>query len=105
MHSRILTQQGILHAFIGGFGVRLLGSTRQTEDIDAVIDVDDSSEIISQICPLLQEQDSRFSVQGLKLYFTHQSIRFPVETLATGILGLPPHIITFWPENCMQTLR
>jgi hypothetical protein len=103
--SRILTQQGISHAFIGGFGIRLLGSTRPTEDIDVMIDVCDPCEITSRIRPLLQEQDSRFSVEGLKLYFTsgaHQHVRVTVETLAVGTLGLPLHIITFSPENRIQ---
>ncbi|KAI9790626.1 MAG: hypothetical protein M1816_004959 [Peltula sp. TS41687] len=54
--SNILTQQGILHAFIGGFGIQLLGATRPTEDIDAMIDVGDPREIIDRIqdLPLLQ---------------------------------------------------
>src|SRR5271156_3851161 len=101
----ILTQQGILHAFIGGFAVGLLGSTRPTEDIDAMIDVGDPREIISRIRPLLQEQDSRFSVEGLKLYFTsgaHQHVRVTVEILAVGTLGLPPHITTLSLENRTQ---
>ena len=103
--SGILTRQGILHAFIGGFGIRLLGSIRPTDDIDAMIDVSDSREIVNRIRPLLQEQDSRFSVDGLKLYFTsraHQHVRVTVETLPVGTLGLPPHIITLSPENRMQ---
>jgi hypothetical protein len=103
--SGILTQQGILHAFIGGFGIGLLGATRPTEDIDAMIDVGDPREISSRIRPLLQEQDSRFSVEGLKLYFTsraHQHVRVTVETLAVGTLGLPPHITTISPETRMQ---
>ena len=103
--SGILTQQGILHAFIGGFGVGLLGSTRPTEDIDAMIDVCDPREIVNRIRPLLQEQDSRFSVEGLKLYFTsraHQQVRVAIETLAVGTLGLPPHIIALSPENRIQ---
>jgi len=102
----ILTQQGILHAFIGGFGIGLLGSTRPTEDIDAMIDVCDSREIINRIRPLLQEQDSRFSVEGLKLYFTsgaHQHVRVPTETLAVGTLGLPSRIIALWFETRIQS--
>jgi hypothetical protein len=39
------TLSGILHAFIGGFGIRLLGSIRPTDDVDAMIDVADSREI------------------------------------------------------------
>ena len=100
--SRILMQQGILHAFIGGFGIGLLGSARPTEDIDAMIDVGDPGEIINRIRPLLQEQDSRFSVEGLNLYFTSGDVRVTVETLAAGTLGLPPRIITLLPENRMQ---
>jgi len=103
--SKLLTQQGILHAFIGGFGVRLLGATRPTEDIDVMIDVGDTREIFDRIRPLLQKQDARFSVEGLKLYFTseaNQQVRVNVETLAAGTLGLPPHITAFSPENRMQ---
>lgn len=105
--SRLLTQQGILHAFIGGFGIRLLGATRPTEDIDMMIDVGDTREIVDRIRPLLQKQDARFSVEGLKLYFTseaNQQIRVTIETLAAGTLGLPPHITAFSSENRMQLL-
>jgi len=103
--SRILSQQGILHAFIGGFGVRLLGAPRPTEDIDAIVDISDPLEIVSRIRPLLQEQDSRFSIEGLKLYFTSeaaQQVRVTVEILAVGTLGLPPHITAFLVMNGMQ---
>jgi len=54
--SRILTQQEILHAFIGGFGIRLLDARRPTEDIDAMVDVSDLIEVVSRIRLLLQEQ-------------------------------------------------
>jgi len=103
--SGILTRQGILHAFIGGFGIRLLGSIRPTDDIDAMIDVGDSREIVNRIRPLLQEQDSRFSVEGLVLYFTseaHQHVRIKVETVPVGTLNLPPRITVLSPENRMQ---
>lgn len=105
--SRILMQKGILHAFIGGFAIRLLGAARPTEDIDAMIDVGDSREIVDRIRPLLLEQDSGFSVEGLKLYFTSkadQQVRVNVETLPIGAVGLPLHITTFWPESGMQLL-
>jgi hypothetical protein len=107
--SRIFTQQETPHAFIGGFGVEHLGSVRPTDDIDTMIDVGDPGEIINRIRPLLQEQNYRFSVEGLKLYFTsggNQNIRVTVETLAPGSLGLPPRIInlkitrTFSPKIC-----
>ena len=97
-------QKGILHTFIGGFAIRLLGATRPTEDIDAMIDVGDPREIVDRIRPLLQEQDSHFSVEGLKLYFTskaYQQVRITVETVPVGAIGLPPHITTFSPENGM----
>jgi len=102
--SRILTQQEILHAFIGGFAIRLLGGIRPTDDIDAIIDVGDPLEIPNRIRPLLQEQDSRFSVEGLKLYFTSgtQHVQVTIEILAVGTLGLPPHIITLSSENRME---
>src|SRR5580700_6999170 len=103
--SRILTQQGINHAFIGGFAVNVLGSARPTEDVDVMINVTDPSEIVTKIRPLLQEADSRFSVQALKLYFTangDQKIRVTVETLSTGTLGLPCRIAGFCPENGRQ---
>jgi hypothetical protein len=104
--SKILTQQGILHAFIGGFGIKLLGSPRDTEDIDAIVDVGDPLEIVSRIRPLLQEQDSRFSVDELKLYFTSkaaQQARVTVEMLAVGTLGLPLLITAFSTMNGKQS--
>jgi hypothetical protein len=103
--SRILTQQEISHAFIGGFGVRLLGALRPTDDIDAIIDVSDPLEITNRIRPLLQEQDSRFSVKGLKLYFTseaYQDVQVAVEILAVRTLGLPPRITTLSSGNRME---
>jgi hypothetical protein len=103
--SRILTQQRILHAFIGGFGIRLLGSVRPTDDIDAMIDVGDSREIVNRIRPLLQEQDSRFSIEGFSLYFTsevHQDVRVKVETVPVGTPNLPPRIIALLRETGIQ---
>ena len=70
-----------------------------------MIDVGDSREIVNRIRPLLQEQDSRFSVEGLLLYFTseaHQHVRVKVETVPVGTLNLPPRIVALSPENRMQ---
>jgi hypothetical protein len=79
---RIPTQQGITRAFIGGFAAHFLGSARPTEDIDVTIDITDPYEISTRIRPLLQEADSRFAVQGLKLYFAtddDQKLRVTIE--------------------------
>jgi hypothetical protein len=103
--SRILTQNGVDHAFIGGFAVKVLGSTRPTTDIDVEINVTEIREIIDRIRPLLVQEDHRFSVEGLKLYFTtddDQRCRVPVETLGIGTLGLPCRLSTIRPGASIQ---
>ncbi|KAG9228109.1 hypothetical protein BJ875DRAFT_538377 [Amylocarpus encephaloides] len=90
--SRILTEAGVEHAFIGGFATKVLGSNRPTADIDVEINVTASNEIIDRIRPLLLQEDYRFSIEHLKLYFTRdddQRCRISVETLGIGTLGLP----------------
>jgi hypothetical protein len=98
--SRILTEAGVDHAFIGGFAAKVLGSTRPTADIDVEINVTESREIIDRIRPLLLQEDHRFSIEHLKLYFTRdddQRCRIPVETLRIGTLGLPCRLSVIRP--------
>ncbi|KAF5551292.1 hypothetical protein FMEXI_3410 [Fusarium mexicanum] len=89
--SRILTDQSIEHAFIGGFALNVLGSDRETLDIDVEVAMDDvkPNELRPRLLQLLQDQ--RFIVSNLKLFFVpdHWDLRVPVETLARGTLGLP----------------
>jgi hypothetical protein len=80
--SRILTRDGVDHAFIGGFAVKVLGSTRPTADIDVEVNVTEPCEIIDRIRLLLVQEDRRFSIEHLKFYFTRdddQRCRIPVE--------------------------
>jgi hypothetical protein len=58
--SRILTQDGVDHAFIGGFASKVLGSTRPTADIDVEINVTEPREIIDRIRPLLVRKTIAF---------------------------------------------
>jgi hypothetical protein len=98
--SRILTEAGVDHAFIEGFAAKVLGSTRPTADIDVEINVTESREIIDRIRPLLLQEDHRFSIEHLKLYFTRdddQRCRIPVETLIIGTLGLPCRLSVIRP--------
>ncbi|KAL7786374.1 hypothetical protein V8C37DRAFT_392127 [Trichoderma ceciliae] len=92
--STILTAHHVEHAFISGFAVQTLGSSRPTEDIDIEIDINDSeSASREQIVQHLIAADSRFSVQGTKLSFTPVEApqhSVPIETLPVGLLGLPP---------------
>lgn len=90
--SSILTTHHIEHAFIGGFAVHILGSSRYTEDIDIEIDINESASR-QQIIQYLITADSRFSVQGTKLSFAPAEApehSVPIETLPIGSLGLPP---------------
>ncbi|CZR45283.1 uncharacterized protein FPRO_15542 [Fusarium proliferatum ET1] len=41
--SRILTDNNVEHAFIGGFALNLLGSNRETLDIDVEVAMDDAN--------------------------------------------------------------
>ena len=92
--STILTAHHVQHAYIGGFAVATLGHTRSTEDIDVEVKMNDGESLSREsIIRHLVEADSRFSTQGSKLFFTSiESPEFPVpvETLAAGMLGLPP---------------
>ncbi|KAL7917204.1 hypothetical protein ACQKWADRAFT_324832 [Trichoderma austrokoningii] len=92
--SSLLAAHHVEHAFIGGFAVQALGSSRRTDDIDIEIDFkDEESASRQQIIQHLITADSRFSVQGTKLSFTPAEApehSVPIETLLIGSLGLPP---------------
>ncbi|KAG5754855.1 hypothetical protein H9Q69_004545 [Fusarium xylarioides] len=87
--SRILTEQNIEHAFIGGFALNVLGSNRETLDIDVEVAMDDRGRLVQ----ILHDADQRFVVSNLKLFFVPTNgqwdLRVPIETLARGMLGLP----------------
>lgn len=85
--SMILNGNNVGHAYIGGFALNLLGSDRDTSDIDVLIDVDCPSHIHSYVTPILCGADSRFAVENYKLYFGPAHI--PIELLSCGILNLP----------------
>ncbi|KAH0495712.1 hypothetical protein TgHK011_009245 [Trichoderma gracile] len=92
--SAHFTAQQVEHAFIGGFAVQTLGSTRRTEDIDVQIDINlQEPGSREQMVQRLIAADSRFSLQGTKLFFTPVEAPehvVPVETLPIGSIGLPP---------------
>ncbi|KAH6605060.1 hypothetical protein Trco_006767 [Trichoderma cornu-damae] len=92
--SAILAAHHVEHAFIGGFAVQTLGGKRHTEDIDIEIDINDrESASRHQIVQHLITADSRFFLQGTKLFFTPAEApehSIPIETLPIGSLGLPP---------------
>ncbi|KAI6772957.1 hypothetical protein HG530_003915 [Fusarium avenaceum] len=85
--SMILNGNNVGHAYIGGFALNLLGSDRETTDIDVLIDVDCPSHIHSYVTPILCGADSRFAVENYKLYFGPAHI--PIELLTCGTLNLP----------------
>ncbi|KAF5642517.1 uncharacterized protein FTJAE_3674 [Fusarium tjaetaba] len=93
--SRILTDTNIEHAFIGGFALNLLGSNRETLDIDVEVAMDDANpnELRPHLVQLLREADQRFIISDLKLFFVPKNdqweLRVPIETLVRGMLGLP----------------
>ncbi|KAH6964545.1 hypothetical protein DER45DRAFT_610868 [Fusarium avenaceum] len=85
--SMILNGNHVGHAYIGGFALNLLGSDRDTSDIDVLIDVDCPSHIHSYVTPILCGADSRFAVENYKLYFGPAHIT--IELLTCGMLNLP----------------
>ncbi|KAG5661355.1 hypothetical protein KAF25_005477 [Fusarium avenaceum] len=85
--SMILNGNHVGHAYIGGFALNLLGSDRETSDIDVLLDVDCPSHIHSYVTPILCGADSRFAVENYKLYFG--PARIPIELLTCGMLNLP----------------
>ncbi|QPC72254.1 hypothetical protein HYE68_003006 [Fusarium pseudograminearum] len=90
--SRILTENNIEHAFIGGFALQMLGNVRETFDIDVEVGVDNNEELRGRIRQILSAADPRFVVSNLKLFFVpggQGSDPVPIETLARGMLGLP----------------
>ncbi|KAK1597936.1 uncharacterized protein LY79DRAFT_576274 [Colletotrichum navitas] len=100
--SRILGENGIEHAFIGGFALRMLGHDRDTEDIDVEIGVTDPQEMRSLVTRVLCDADSRFVTSNLKLFFVpdgNWELRLPVETLALGALNLPRQLPVIRPGD------
>ncbi|GKT65297.1 hypothetical protein ColTof4_09351 [Colletotrichum tofieldiae] len=100
--SKILQENQIEHAFIGGFAVRMLGHERETLDIDVEIGVTNAQEMRSLVTRVLCDADSRFVVSHLKLFFVpdgNQEMRVPVETLARGTLNLPRQLTVVRPGD------
>ncbi|KAM0206382.1 hypothetical protein ACHAQI_008298 [Fusarium lateritium] len=95
--SLILTRHNIEHAFIGGFALNMLGSDRETCDIDVEIAVDSPNEIRDRIVPMLCHADSHFVEAYYKLYFG--ASRIPIETLARGTLNLPRRLTVIRPGD------
>ncbi|KAJ4024639.1 hypothetical protein NW752_003204 [Fusarium irregulare] len=98
--SKILTENDIKFALIGGFAVYLLGGGRSTLDIDVYVDMDINN-IRERFKDIVCTADSRFDVDGLKVFFApgEGKERIPIETLALGSLGLPRTISVFYPDN------
>ncbi|KAK0449195.1 hypothetical protein EV421DRAFT_1397069 [Armillaria borealis] len=119
--SETLTELSIRHAYIGGFAWRLLGSARQTEDIDVLIESPDTLTLREKMA----EIDKRFTDAVLKFYFVEDLDAFSedseaqssdetiesrpkertgiellsrsksnvlIETLSAGTLGLPDSV-------------
>lgn len=109
--SRILTDNNVEHAFIGGFALNLLGNNRETLDIDVEVAMDDANpeEFRGHLTQLLRNADQRFVVSNLKLYFVPNGqwdLRVPIETLARGMLGLPRRLSTLRPgDGKYKTLK
>jgi hypothetical protein len=99
--TSILTAEGVRHAYIGGFALRVLGSSRSTDDVDVEVDVADSTARLSLLQRIIG-RDARFSSNPLaKLFFTPSDPPGPpvrVEVLPVGTLGLPPLL----PAQCVE---
>lgn len=67
--SEKLSELSIPHAYIGGFAWRLLGSERQTEDIDVLIKTPSDTLDLQMLREKMAEFDERFTDAALKFYF------------------------------------
>ncbi|KAF5690419.1 hypothetical protein FCIRC_872 [Fusarium circinatum] len=104
LFSRILTEHNIEHAFIGGFALKMLESRRETHDIDVEISATalGAPELRGRLIQLLRDADKRFVVSNLKLFFVPNdqwNMRVPIETLASGELGLPRRLSILRPGD------
>lgn len=101
--SRILSDNAIRHAFIGGFALRMLEHDRKTDDIDVEVDILPGEQPREHLIQLILGADSRFSVKALgKLFFTpleNPDLSVPVETLPVGTLNLPTSLLTVSPGD------
>ncbi|KAK3375738.1 hypothetical protein B0T24DRAFT_698218 [Lasiosphaeria ovina] len=99
--SAIPSEQGIDHAFIGGFAVNLLGCQRNTADIDVEIDFANIIDLRTRIADPVLGGDPRFRIEHNKFVFTpaDQEIQIPIETLVIGDLGLPRQLRVIRPGN------
>jgi hypothetical protein len=100
--SLLLTRHNIEHAFIGGFALNMLGSDRETNDIDVEVAVHNIHELRGCVLQILRNADSRFVVENYKLYFG--ASRIPIETLARGTLNLPRKLSIIRPSDGKEYL-
>lgn len=104
--SEALTKMALRHAFIGGFALATLGSTRRTTDIDIMVDIE-PGQILEYLRPQLAVRNHHFAESGLKFYFCPdltsnrkgaELVRANtrsvlIETISSRLLlGLPPHL-------------
>lgn len=103
--SSALNELQINHAIIGGFALHLLGSSRQTNDVDVMIDIV-PNKIQAFLRPRLKCINKHFAELGLKLYHVPKLVEglaekelvlinkgnVLMETLPTNTLGLPSEI-------------
>lgn len=100
--STVLDTLSVRHAVAGGFAVALLGSQRQTKDIDFIVDVA-PDKIKDVVRPRITQINPHFGRLGLQLYFAPTLVQglageqlvlanrqnVLVEMLPTNFLGLP----------------
>ncbi|KAK0221946.1 hypothetical protein IW262DRAFT_941240 [Armillaria fumosa] len=80
--SEKLTELSIPHAYIGGFAWRLLGSERQTEDIDVLIKTPSDTLDLQMLREKMAEFDERFTDAALKFYFVEDLDAFSEDSEA-----------------------
>lgn len=80
--SEKLTELSIRHAYIGGFAWRLLGSPRQTEDIDVLIEIPTDTLDLQILREKMAEIDKRFTEAVLKFYFVEDLDAFSEDSEA-----------------------
>ncbi|KAK0464604.1 uncharacterized protein EV420DRAFT_1053050 [Desarmillaria tabescens] len=82
--SEMLIELTIRHAYIGGFAWRLLGSGRQTEDIDVLIEIPKDTLDLWTLREKMAEIDKRFTENVLKFYFVEDIDAFSEDSESQG---------------------
>ena len=87
--TELLRDNGVQHAYIGGFATNMLGSVRSTEDIDVVVQLSPAVFNSSIMPKLLQDHRFNSTREMGGLYFRHPRRNIKVDVIPGGEMETP----------------